>query len=63
MLQIPFVFWILTPPIRVRGASKFQKCGTSLVFLDPDPADLREGCKFLFTPAIQSTRSGRAKTA
>eukprot|EP00959_Pyramimonas_sp_CCMP1952_P330696 6925055-Pyramimonas_sp.AAC.1 len=31
--------------------------------LSPDPADLRMGCKFLFAPAIQSTRSGRGKIA
>ena len=27
----------------VRDGLEFQKCGKSPVFLDPDPADLREG--------------------
>eukprot|EP00959_Pyramimonas_sp_CCMP1952_P168339 3517371-Pyramimonas_sp.AAC.1 len=29
-----------------------------LVFLGPDPADLREGCQFLPTPPIQTHAQG-----
>ena len=46
MLQILLVFWTLAPPICLRYATEFQKCGKSLWFLDPDPADLREACQF-----------------
>ena len=45
----------------VRGGTDFQKSGKSPVFLDPDPADLREGCRFRAPPAIQTTRPGDAK--
>ena len=42
---------------------RHQKCGKSLVFLDPDPADLREGCQFPPPPEIQATRPGDANQA
>eukprot|EP00959_Pyramimonas_sp_CCMP1952_P168986 3530056-Pyramimonas_sp.AAC.1 len=41
----PVCFSTLTLRICVRGAAELQKCGQSLVFLDPDPTDLRERCR------------------